>query len=119
MKYILIIDTVGEEAKIALAADGRLIDHFSWAADRNLGRMLLENIEAMLNKAGINIQEVGRVAVTSGPGGYSNLRAGIVTANMISLAAGCDMAELKTSSLDVMAREAERAKNVSYIKPHY
>ncbi|HJW16906.1 MAG TPA: tRNA (adenosine(37)-N6)-threonylcarbamoyltransferase complex dimerization subunit type 1 TsaB [Flavisolibacter sp.] len=80
MSYILNIDTAVVSASICLAKDDEVLklninpsqkDHASW---------LHVAIKEMMEEAGISLQELDAIAVSSGPGSYTGLRVSMATA---------------------------------------
>jgi tRNA threonylcarbamoyladenosine biosynthesis protein TsaB len=66
---------------------------------------LLALVEEALEGAGVGWQEIERIAVGLGPGGFTGLRHGIATAR--ALAQGRDLPLAGVSSLEALARGAE------------
>lgn len=64
---------------------------------------LMPLIEQACDQAGIRVGEIGEVAVGVGPGPYTGLRVGIVTARMIAHLGGAGLHPV--CSLDVLARQ--------------
>jgi tRNA threonylcarbamoyladenosine biosynthesis protein TsaB len=71
------------------------------------GRRLLALVEAALEAAGAGWEDVGRIAVGVGPGGFTGLRLGIATAR--ALAQGRDLPLVGVSSLAALAAGARDA----------
>ncbi len=66
---------------------------------------LLELVEAALDGAGARWEDVERIAVGVGPGGFTGLRHGIATARALAQGRGLPLAGV--SSLEALARGAE------------
>ena len=66
---------------------------------------LLELVEAALEGAGATWEDVERIAVGVGPGGFTGLRHGIATARALAQGRGLPLAAV--SSLEALARGAE------------
>ena len=82
------IDTASDDASLALFQIG---DDEPMAVRRfrpgtTMSRELLGVLSAFLADAGVERATIGRIAVTTGPGQYGPLRAGIAVAQGIALA---------------------------------
>ncbi len=56
-------------------------------------------LERALRAAGVRPDQIGLVAVSIGPGGYTSLRMACATAQMIALAAGCPCAPVPSAAV--------------------
>jgi tRNA threonylcarbamoyl adenosine modification protein YeaZ len=101
---LLALDTSTPLVSVALLADDRLV----WTAtsDRPMqhGERLAPMISEALEGAGAVRQDVTAVAVGVGPGPFTGLRVGVVTARMLGLALGIPV--YGAGSLDVLAARA-------------
>ena len=88
---VLAFDTATDVATAALVRDGEVLGERVTAAAR-----LLADIEELLDKAGAGREEVGGLAVGVGPGRYTSLRMGLVTARALSFALGAPVAGVST-----------------------
>lgn len=83
---ILLIDTSQPVATVSLVRDKKIVKRSQWRADRALGNQLLAAIDSVLKEQGLALEEVDRIGVIKGPGHYSAIRTGIVTATMLAAA---------------------------------
>ena len=67
---------------------------------------LMPMIEEVLASAGLSMAEIGRIAVTTGPGTFTGVRTGIAAARGFHLALGIDVVGM--SSLALIAERADR-----------
>ena len=88
---------------IGLAADGSIVASDRVADRRGHAEKLMPAIIAMCERAGIAVSDITEVAVGVGPGPFTGLRVGIVTAHTIAAMAGTELHGV--CSLDVMARQ--------------
>lgn len=65
---------------------------------RGHSERLVPMIEEALDKATITIKEIGLIAVTTGPGGFTGIRLGLATAQGLQIATGIPVAGVTTLS---------------------
>lgn len=86
MKYILHIDTSGDNGFVALGADGKLVAFKENPEARNQAASVNNDINEILSAAGIALKDLSAVAVCGGPGSYTGLRIGLSTAKALCYA---------------------------------
>lgn len=106
MSYALGIDTSYEVA-VGIAKDGVPLEAVSVVDTRAHAESLMPSIMALCSKHGISPADLDEVAVGMGPGPFTGLRVGIVTA--WSLAKLLEVPPRGVCSLDVLARQWVRA----------
>lgn len=99
---ILAFDTATEVATSALVRDRNVLGERASRAVR-----ILEDFEALLQDAGLRAAEVDGIAVGRGPGSYTGLRMGLVTARTLALS--LDVPVAGVSTLDALAAGAPEA----------
>jgi tRNA threonylcarbamoyl adenosine modification protein YeaZ len=99
---ILAFDTATDVATVALARDGDVLGERASRAVR-----VLQDVEGLLEAAGLGSNEVEGIAVGTGPGSYTGLRMGLVTARTLSFSLGVPVAGVST--LDALAAGAPDA----------
>jgi tRNA threonylcarbamoyladenosine biosynthesis protein TsaB len=99
---ILAFDTATDVATVALARDGDVLGERASRAVR-----VLQDVEDLLDAAGLGSSEVEGIAVGTGPGSYTGLRMGLVTARTLSFSLGVPVAGVST--LDALAAGAPDA----------
>jgi tRNA threonylcarbamoyladenosine biosynthesis protein TsaB len=104
---MLAFDTATPVVTVALHDGTRVLSGESAAAARRHGELLAAMIERVLEAGGVGRTDLEAIAVGTGPGPYTGLRAGVVTARV--LASALRIPAVGVCTLDVMARAAARA----------
>ena len=100
---LLAFDTGTPAVTVALY-DDRVVASSSTVDARRHGELLAPAITALLDEAWVPIMDVTAIAVGVGPGPFTGLRVGLVTARTLGLALGIPVYGVCT--LDVLAAEA-------------
>jgi tRNA threonylcarbamoyladenosine biosynthesis protein TsaB len=101
----LAFDTATDVATAALVRDGEPL-----AERRSRAVRILADVEELLTEAGAARDEIERIAVGTGPGSYTGLRMGLVTARTLAFTLGVPVAGVST--LDALAAGAPGATPV-------
>jgi tRNA threonylcarbamoyladenosine biosynthesis protein TsaB len=99
---ILAFDTATDVATSALVRDGRVLGERASRAVR-----ILDDVHELLTEAEVEPESVDGLAVGTGPGSYTGLRMGLVTARALSFSLGAPVAGVST--LDALAAGAHGA----------
>lgn len=99
---VLAFDTATDAATVALVRDGEVLGERGSRAVRVLG-----DVDELLAGAGLASEDVDGIVVGTGPGSFTGLRMGLVTARTLALALGVPVAGVST--LDALAAGAPGA----------
>ncbi|MEX1112543.1 MAG: hypothetical protein WEC84_03700 [Candidatus Andersenbacteria bacterium] len=120
---VLLIDTSGERAQVAILEDVNVVAHYVWENTPYVGPQILEHIEAAFQEAGISWDRIDRIAAHRGPRKdklfFSGLRTGIATAMLLASAKQKELVELTGDSLEEMVATAGIAATQYIISPRY
>jgi tRNA threonylcarbamoyladenosine biosynthesis protein TsaB len=92
----LILETSGRPARIGLARGGAVVRSAALDETRRHARDLASTVEAMLKAEGIAPRELTGVMVGRGPGSYTGLRVGLMSAKALAFATGCRLVAVDT-----------------------
>jgi tRNA threonylcarbamoyladenosine biosynthesis protein TsaB len=101
---LLAFDTATPAVTVALHDGERVVASCTKVDARRHGELLAPGITALLDEAWVPRQDVTAVAVGVGPGPFTGLRVGVVTARSLALA--LDIPAYGVCSLDVLAAQA-------------
>lgn len=76
---ILGINTATIESSVCVCANGEVIAEKRWKSNKNEAEMLLPSIVSL----GFELSELDSILVIQGPGSFSGIRVGIITANTL------------------------------------
>jgi tRNA threonylcarbamoyladenosine biosynthesis protein TsaB len=92
----LLLETSGRSGHVALAEGESLLSTRRLDEARHQGRDLAPAVADLLAAAGWKPREVSAVVVSRGPGSYTGLRVGIMSAKAFAYAAGCALLAIDT-----------------------
>lgn len=98
---VLAFDTATPAVTAAVHDGERVLAERTTVDARRHGELLVPTIEAVLDAAGVALRDVTAIVSGSGPGPYTGLRVGLVTAQALSAATGAPAYGVCT--LDVIA----------------
>lgn len=101
---LLALDTSSAAVTVAVARGADVLAEHTHPGDRAHGEALAPAISQVLASAGVTRRDVSALAVGTGPGPYTGLRVGLVTARVLALA--LEVPVVGVCSLDVLAYAA-------------
>ena len=103
---VLALDTAGADCAVALfdTASRKMLCELTETIGRGHAERLMAMIDEVLEGAGVDLQDVGRISVTIGPGSFTGIRVGVATARGLALSLGVEAVGIST--LEVLAAEA-------------
>jgi len=104
---LLAFDTATPAVTVALYDGAQVLAEMTTVDARRHGELLAPSIDTVLAKAGASRLDLTAVAAGTGPGPYTGLRAGLVTARVLGSALGIPV--LGVGTLDVIAADAAAA----------
>ena len=102
---VLAFDTATDVATVALVRDGDVLGERASSAGR-----LLRAVDELLEQVGMGPGDLGGIVVGTGPGRYTSLRMGLITAR--ALAFSIDVPVAGVSTLAALAAGADGARPV-------
>lgn len=102
---VLGFDTATPTVSVALHDGERVLAEWSVADAMRHGELLAPGIQTVLNDAGVAAADLTEIAVGTGPGPFTGLRVGLVTARTLGHALGIPVRGVCT--LDVLAAAAD------------
>jgi tRNA threonylcarbamoyladenosine biosynthesis protein TsaB len=93
---ILLLETSGRAGQVALARGDAVLAVRALDAARRHARDLAPALVAMLAEQKWKARELEAVFVSRGPGSYTGLRVGIMSAKMLAYATGCGLLGIET-----------------------
>ncbi len=110
---LLALDTSTPAVSVALCRDGVALARETVVDARRHNELLAVNIESVLARAGVTPRQLEGVAAGVGPGPYTGLRVGLMTARAFGHA--LDIPTYGICSLDVLARAAARSVDGEFV----
>lgn len=86
----LILETSGRVARIGLARAGAIVGRAELDSSRRHAREMTSTIGTLLRAEGLAPADLTGVMASTGPGSYTGLRVGLVTAKVLAYALGCE-----------------------------
>jgi tRNA threonylcarbamoyladenosine biosynthesis protein TsaB len=93
---LLILETSHRVGKVALASGETIVGERTLDESRRHARDLAPAIRELLSQQGWRARELDGVIVSRGPGSYTGLRVGIMSAKTLAFATGCALLAIDT-----------------------
>ncbi len=100
-RILLAIDNSLGFLNLALAADGELLEERHGTFEKPISEILSVNVTRLIADHDYRINDVGRIAVTLGPGSFTGIRVALAFAK--GLSSGLDIDLVGVPTLDVLA----------------
>jgi len=98
---LLAIDTATQTMSLALHTGRELLGEQTWQGSENPTEELAPAVEALLARCGVKLNQLSALAVSTGPGTYAELRAGMALAKGLAAARGLPLVGI--TALDTSA----------------
>jgi tRNA threonylcarbamoyladenosine biosynthesis protein TsaB len=102
---ILAIETTSPRAEVAVVEGEEVVAALLFRHRMDAARMLMPRIDATLQMAGVALPALAGIAVSLGPGSYTGIRIGVVTAKLLAAATGVKLVGVPT--LEALAAQAD------------
>jgi len=98
---VLAVDTTQERGSIALARDGELLGEVAIHSPSGFAHVLYGHLRELLDRCGVELQEIDCFAAAAGPGSFTGVRVGLACVKGLAEALGKPAAAV--SNLQAMA----------------
>ncbi|GMT42440.1 MAG: tRNA (adenosine(37)-N6)-threonylcarbamoyltransferase complex dimerization subunit type 1 TsaB [bacterium] len=99
------VDTSTKCGSVALVDDKRIMGEFKSNGSKFFSRSLLEMIDKLLSRNGLELEELSGLSITLGPGSFTGIRVGLATIQGIAISKKIPI--FGVSSLEAMSRCAK------------
>jgi len=108
---VLGLDTTGAECSVSLVNDAQVLAHISETLGRGHAERLAPMVAEALDAAGLSPDQIDRVAVCTGPGGFTGLRVALAFAKGFALPRGLPVIGMDALALTHMPAEPETLRH--------
>ncbi|MFT8411334.1 MAG: tRNA (adenosine(37)-N6)-threonylcarbamoyltransferase complex dimerization subunit type 1 TsaB [Schleiferilactobacillus perolens] len=98
---VIAIDTANKPLSVAISEDDTLLGTVTLNMARTHSQTLMPVVAELLDHTQTKVEDLDRVAVTSGPGSYTGVRIGVTTAKTLAWTMGIPL--VTTTSLQLLA----------------
>lgn len=92
---MLFLDTSHPEQTSLYLLDQKLLAAHIWESSRSQQEKLHQEISKLLKKNKVKLEQLDKIGVVTGPGFFSRVRSGVVTANTLAYALGVPVVGVK------------------------
>jgi len=117
LNVILFFDTSDPEQVQLALIDQRIVWHKF--ASRNLSEELLPQIQKFCQKQKVKLNNLAKIAVVVGPGGFSRVRTAVSTANALAFGLSIPVIGLKKEQIDQGLDKISSIKGQKIVAPFY
>lgn len=100
MSYSILLDSSNTSLSVGIAKEDALLDSVSYEAWQEQSEHMIPELNCLLDKHGINKDDISDIIVAVGPGSYTGVRIAITIAKVMATALKCDI--YPVSSLRVL-----------------
>lgn len=98
--YTLLLDSSNIKLVVGLAKDNKVIDSICYDAWQRQSEYMINDINSILEKNGINAKDLGCIVSTKGPGSYTGVRISLTIAKIMAYALKLPL--ILVSSLEIL-----------------
>ena len=92
----LVLETSGRTARVGLARGDSIVGSAELDSSRRHARDMISTVDALLKAELLGPSDLTGVMVSRGPGSYTGLRVGLMTAKALAYATGCELRAVDT-----------------------
>lgn len=107
---VLGIDTSGYANAVGVVDGDRVLADFTYEAKTDSLEQIVDNIDSVLQQAGLTLQDVGGIGVGLGPGSWTGIRVGVTVGKMLAFSTGKPVAGAPT--LEALAYAARHESSL-------
>jgi tRNA threonylcarbamoyladenosine biosynthesis protein TsaB len=100
-RRILALDTTGEYGSLALVEEERIVEEVLLHSPDGFAHILFVEIEALLGRHGVRLDQMDAFASASGPGSFTGVRVGLTAVKGLAEGVGCKA--IAVSNLQALA----------------
>ncbi len=117
---MLFIDTSGPEQTFFYLLDNKgLVKTYGWNSRRSQSENLHVEIEKFLKRNKLTLKKLNKLGVVTGPGSFSRVRTGVVTANTLAYALGIPVVGVKKLGTGINFSAVARDKGKKSVEVFY
>lgn len=95
----LLLETSGKQGRVGIACDDHMVTQAALDPQRRHARDLSSTVARVLAEAAIPVRELSGVMISAGPGSFTGLRIGIISAKTLAYTLGCPLVAVPTFAI--------------------